>query len=146
MAAKGNWTKSLFIGLWTVLNFTRKLFFNVIFLAIFIGLIVAVSNSEDEQLTVNSGSALLLTLNGKLVIEKEAVDPFEQFMQDALGSEPDNPEVLVRDVVKVIENAQNDRRIKALVLDLQALSIRHRCHYKKCDWRKRYMVVFSFFS
>lgn len=122
MAAKGNWTKSLFIGLWTVLNFTRKLFFNVIFLAIFIGLIVAVSNSEDEQLTVNSGSALLLTLNGKLVIEKEAVDPFEQFMQDALGSEPDNPEVLVRDVVKVIENAQNDRRIKALVLDLQALT------------------------
>ena len=122
MAAKGNWTKSLFIGLWTVLNFTRKLFFNVIFLAIFIGLIVAVTNSEDEQLTVNSGSALLLTLNGKLVIEKEAVDPFEQFMQDALGSEPDNPEVLVRDVVKVIENAQNDRRIKALVLDLQALT------------------------
>lgn len=122
MAAKGNWTKSLFIGLWTVLNFTRKLFFNVIFLVIFIGLIVAVTNSEDEQLTVNSGSALLLTLNGKLVIEKEAVDPFEQFMQDALGSEPDNPEVLVRDVVKVIENAQNDRRIKALVLDLQALT------------------------
>jgi protease-4 len=103
MAAKGNWTKSLFIGLWTVLNFTRKLFFNVIFLAIFIGLIVAVTNSEDEQLTVNSGSALLLTLNGKLVIEKEAVDPFEQFMQDALGSEPDNPEVLVRDVVKVLD-------------------------------------------
>jgi len=122
MAAKGNWTKSLFIGLWTVLNFTRKLFFNVIFLAIFIGIILAVTNSEDEQLTVNSGSALLLTLNGKLVIEKEAVDPFEQFMQDALGSEPDNPEVLVRDVVKVIENAQNDRRIKALVLDLQALT------------------------
>ncbi|WP_421131593.1 signal peptide peptidase SppA [Alteromonas sp. A079] len=122
MAAKGNWTKSLFIGLWTVLNFTRKLFFNVIFLAIFVGLIVAVTSSEDEQLTVNSDSALLLTLNGKLVIEKEAVDPFEQFMQDALGSEPDNPEVLVRDVVKVIENAQNDRRIKALVLDLQALT------------------------
>ena len=122
MAAKGNWTKSLFIGLWTVLNFTRKLFFNVIFLAIFVGLIVAVASSEDEQLTVNSDSALLLTLNGKLVIEKEAVDPFEQFMQDALGSEPDNPEVLVRDVVKVIENAQNDRRIKALVLDLQALT------------------------
>ena len=122
MAAKGNWTKSLFIGLWTVLNFTRKLFFNVIFLVIFVGIIIAITSQEDDQLTVKANSALLLTLNGQLVIEKETVDPFEQFLQDAMGSEPDNPEVLVRDVVKVIENAKQDRRIKALVLDLQGLS------------------------
>ncbi len=122
MAAKGNWTKSLFIGLWTVLNFTRKLFFNVIFLVIFVGIIIAITSQEDDQLTVKANSALLLTLNGQLVIEKESVDPFEQFLQDAMGSEPDNPEVLVRDVVKVIENAKQDRRIKALVLDLQGLS------------------------
>ncbi|CAD5277499.1 protease IV (signal peptide peptidase) [Alteromonas sp. 38] len=122
MAAKGNWTKSLFIGLWTVLNFTRKLFFNVIFLVIFVGIIIAITSQEDDQLTVKTNSALLLTLNGQLVIEKESVDPFEQFLQDAMGSEPDNPEVLVRDVVKVIENAKQDRRIKALVLDLQGLS------------------------
>ena len=122
MAAKGNWTKSLFIGLWTVLNFTRKLFFNVIFLVIFVGIIIAITSQEDDQLTVKANSALLLTLNGQLVIEKESIDPFEQFLQDAMGSEPDNPEVLVRDVVKVIENAKQDRRIKALVLDLQGLS------------------------
>jgi len=122
MAAKGNWTKSLFIGLWTVLNFTRKLFFNVIFLVIFVGIIIAITSQEDDQLTVKANSALLLTLNGQLVIEKESVDPFEQFLQDAMGSEPDNPEVLVRDVVKVIENAKQDRRIKVLVLDLQGLS------------------------
>ncbi len=122
MAAKGNWTKSLFIGIWTVLNFSRKLFFNVIFLVIFIGLIIAIANQEDEQLTVNSNSALFLTLNGKLVIEKESVDPFEQFLQESLGEQPENPEVLVTNVVKVLENAQKDRRIKALVLDLQGLS------------------------
>jgi len=122
MAGKGNWTKSLFIGLWTVLNFTRKLFFNVIFLVIFIGLIVIIASQEDDQLSVKANSALLLTLNGQLVIEKESVDPFEQFLQDALGSEPENPEVLVRDVVKVIDNAKHDRRIKALVLDLHGLT------------------------
>jgi len=65
---------------------------------------------------------LFLTLNGKLVIEKESIDPFEQFLQESLGSEPENPEVLVRDVVKVLENAQKDRRIKALVLDLHGLT------------------------
>ena len=64
MAAKGNWTKSLFIGLWTVLNFTRKLFFNVIFIVIFVGIIMAIANQDGEQLTVKSDSALYLTLNG----------------------------------------------------------------------------------
>ena len=122
MAAKGNWTKSLFIGLWTVLNFTRKLFFNIIFIVIFAGIIIAATRSDNDPLTVNANSALYLTLNGKLVIEKEGIDPFEQFLQDALGDEPDNPEVLVRDVVKVLENAQKDRRIKALVLDLHGLT------------------------
>lgn len=122
MAARGSWTKSLFIGLWTVLNFSRKLFFNVIFLAIFGGLIIAIVSQDDDPLTVNADSALFLTLNGKLVIEKESIDPFEQFLQESLGSEPENPEVLVRDVVKVLENAQKDRRIKALVLDLQGLT------------------------
>lgn len=122
MAAKGNWTKSLFIGLWTVLNFTRKLFFNVIFIVIFVGIIMAIANQDGEQLTVKADSALYLTLNGQLVIEKESVDPFEQFLQESLGSEPDNPEVLVRDVVDVLENAAKDRRIKALVLDLQGLT------------------------
>ena len=122
MAAKGSWTKSLFIGLWTVLNFTRKLFFNVIFLTIFVGLIIVLATQEDEQHTVKANSALMLTLSGQLVIEKESVDPFEQFLQDALGSQPENPEVLVRDVIKVIENAKRDKRIKALVLDLQGLN------------------------
>ena len=122
MAAKGNWTKSLFIGLWTVLNFTRKLFFNIIFIVIFAGIIIAATSSDNDLLTVNANSALYLTLNGKLVIEKEGIDPFEQFLQDALGDEPENPEVLVRDVVKVLENAQKDRRIKALVLDLHGLT------------------------
>ncbi len=121
MAANGNWTKSLFIGLWTVLNFCRKLFFNIIFIVIFVGLLIVIMREEDP-LTVNADSALYLNLYGNLVIEKEAVDPFEQFMQEAFGEEPENPEVLVRDVVKVIENAQHDSRIKALVLDLHGLT------------------------
>ncbi|MCU7554374.1 signal peptide peptidase SppA [Alteromonas sp. ASW11-19] len=121
MAANGNWTKSLFTGLWTVLNFCRKLFFNIIFIIIIVGVFIVLSQ-DDDPLSVNADSALYLNLKGKLVIEKEAVDPFEQFMQEVFGDEPENPEVLVRDVVKVIENAQQDRRIKAMVLDLHGLT------------------------
>ena len=54
----------------------------------FIGIIVAISSQDNEQLTVNNDSALMLTLKGNLVIEKVSVDPFEQFLQEALGSEP----------------------------------------------------------
>lgn len=121
MASKGNWTKSLFLGLWAVLNFSRKLFFNIIFLVLFVGLIVALSQDNDPM-KVNNNSALMLSLTGTLVIEKEGVDPFEQFLQDAFGQESDNPEMLVREVVKVIENAKQDRRISAMILDLNGLA------------------------
>lgn len=120
MTASRSWTKSLFIGLWSVLNFSRKLLFNIIFLFIVIGLIIAISNSEDP-VKVKPGSALLLQLNGNLVVQKEQVDPFAKFMQEAFGDEPENPEVLVRDVEKVLSNAKQDSRIKALVLDLSGL-------------------------
>lgn len=120
MAANGSWTKSLFVGLWTVLNFSRKLFFNLIFLTILIAIIVAIASSESPVL-VKDDSALLLQLDGNLVIEKEHVDPFAEFMQDAFNEKPDNPEILVRDVVKVIENAKADSRIKAMILDLSGL-------------------------
>ena len=117
MAANGSWTKSLFVGLWTVLNFCRKLFFNVIFIFILVAIILAVSADKDP-VTVRPDSALYMNLQGRLVIEKESVDPFEQFMQEAFGEEPENPELLVRDLEKTLRNAKEDNRIKALVLDL----------------------------
>lgn len=119
MAAKGSWTKSLFVGLWTVLNFTRKLFFNVIFIFILVAIIIALS-ADKEPVSVRPDSALYVNLKGRLVIEKEAVDPFEEFMQEAFGDEPENPEMLVQDLVKAFENAKEDKRIKAMVLDLKA--------------------------
>ncbi|QCZ93337.1 signal peptide peptidase SppA [Salinimonas iocasae] len=117
MAANGSWTKSLFVGLWTVLNFCRKLFFNVIFIFILVAIILAVSADKDP-VAVRPDSALYMNLQGRLVIEKESVDPFEQFMQEAFGEEPENPELLVRDLEKALRNAKEDNRIKALVLDL----------------------------
>ena len=81
MAEKSkSWTKALFVGLWTALNFCRKLFFNVVFLVIIIG-IIAVASREESVPQVTPGSALMLTLNGALVIQKTAVDPVSEFLQ-----------------------------------------------------------------
>ena len=120
MASGKSWTKSLFVGLWTGLNFTRKLFFNLIFIAIIVVFISALMKG-DNKVTVPAGSALVLKLVGDVVIEKHAVDPFEEFMQQAFEQEEDNPEVLLQNVLMTIDNAKQDKRIKALVLDLHGL-------------------------
>ena len=115
-----SWTKALFVGIWTALNFCRKLFFNVIFIVIIVGIFM-VASKEDQTVKVTQNSALVLTLNGSLVIEKTAIDPAEQFFQQAFNEEPEDPEVLIRDVISVLDNAKQDKRITALILDLQGL-------------------------
>jgi protease-4 len=110
----------LFVGLWTALNFSRKLFLNIIFIVIFLAFISVFLNN-DNQVTVPENSALVLKLSGNVVIEKESVDPFTEFMEEAFEQEDDNPEILLQDILLTIENAKQDRRIKALVLDLHGL-------------------------
>ncbi len=120
MSSGKSWTKSLFVGLWNALNFSRKLFLNIIFIVIFLGLI-SVLLKDDNKVTVPANSALVMKLVGDLVIEKEAVDPFTEFLEEAFEQKDDNPEILLQDVLLTIENAKQDRRIKALVLDLHGL-------------------------
>jgi protease-4 len=120
MSSGKSWTKSLFVGLWTGLNFSRKLFLNIIFIVIFLGLI-SVFIKDDSKVTVPVNSALVLKLVGNVVIEKEGVDPFTKFLEEAFEQNNDNPEILLQDILLTIENAKQDRRIKVLVLDLHDL-------------------------
>ena len=120
MATQKGMFRTLAGGVWSVLNFSRKLFFNLIFIFILVALIIAIA-SEEGKVEVPKDSALVLNLNGRLVIEKTAVDPFAKFMQEAFEEKEENPEVLLRDVLFAIDNAKHDRRIKALVLDLHGL-------------------------
>lgn len=120
MSSGKSWTKSLFVGIWTALNFSRMLFLNIIFIILFL-LFISVFFKDDNKISVPADSALVLKLDGNLVIEKEAVDPFTEFMVEAFEQENDNPEILLQDVLLTIENAKQDRRIKALVLDLHGL-------------------------
>jgi len=122
MTEKRSVTKSIFVGIWNTLNFSRKLFFNIIFLLIIIAIIVAISRGGSEQMTVPNSSALVLNLKGNLVIEKTYVDPTEKFFQEAFGEQEDNPEILLRDLVKAITNAAEDSRIEAIILSLDGFA------------------------
>jgi protease-4 len=121
MSERKSWTKSFFIGAWTAINFTRKFILNLIVFLLIGLIIIGLSNTSSDPISVPSDSALVLNLRGNLVIEKTYVDPAEKFIGEALGQSQDNPEILVRDLVKAIENAKEDNRIKALVLKLGGL-------------------------
>ncbi len=121
MAANQSLTKSLFVGIWNVLNFSRKLVFNLIFILLLIFFIMAIANSGKDEIKVPQGGALVLNLSGNLVIQKTSVDPFDEFANEAFGGGSGPNEILVRDVVKAIENAKEDRRISALLLDFDGL-------------------------
>lgn len=121
MTANRSWTKSFFLGLWSFLNISRKVFFNVVFIIIIVGIIIAFS-SDSGKIIVPQNSALVLKLQGDIVIQERAVDPFEEFMQEAFNQRDENPEVLLRDIIFAIDNAKEDKRIKALVLDLHEMN------------------------
>ncbi len=121
MAESKSWTKSLFVGIWSVLNFSRKLFFNLIFIIIAVAIIVAATKDSDK-VGVTPDSILQVRLTGNLVIEKQEVDPFEEFMQEAFDEQQSDPEILIRDLVFALENAADDNRIKGVMLNLQGMS------------------------
>jgi len=121
MSTGNSWTKSLFVGLWSVLNFCRKLFFNLLFIGLFLLLMMGLLK-DNNKIIVPADSALVLKLVGNVVIEKTGVEPFEEFMQQAFEDDSQDNEILLQDVLLTIDNAKQDQRIRTLVLDLHELN------------------------
>ena len=121
MTTKKSWTKRFFVGLWDTVNFTRRFIFNLIFIFVLIALLIGISNSTDGDIKVEKNSALVLNLKGDIVIQKRYVDPSEQVINEALGQEQENPEVLLADIIEVLENAKLDKRIDTLIISLSGL-------------------------
>lgn len=99
------------------LDTTRRVVLNVIFFVLLFGLLAILFSPEDLP-EVDSGVALVVDPEGFLVDQKSG-SVVERAMDQATGQE--RPETLVRDVVRSIELAAEDDRIKALVLDLDHL-------------------------
>lgn len=118
MSGKSSFTKSLFVGIWNGLNFGRRLVLNILFLIIIIAVVIGISNSGSHAPKINKSSALVLNLTGNLVIQKTWVDPAEAFLSQVFGQGQENPEILLRELTNAIENAAQDNRIKAIVLQL----------------------------
>jgi len=100
------------VGAWDALNFTRRLVFNLLFLLLLVALLVAVIKAEGARPLLDR-TTLVLAPEGALV-EQYSVDPVSRALGKLSGS--DVPEVRLRDLLRVIEKARDDRHIERVLL------------------------------
>jgi len=88
---------------------------SLVFLLLFFMALYAILTARPSPAEVREG-ALLLELDGVIVEEKSAIDPFAVL----LSGQPPIAEFQARDLVHAIDEAATDDRVKAIVLDLSS--------------------------
>lgn len=100
--------------IWRVLVGLKDLMVLCLLALFFIGLSAALSGAKPA--TVPDGGALVISMDGALVDQASEASPFEAAQGGAAA------EVQVRDAIRAIDRAAADKRIKALVLQLDGFS------------------------
>lgn len=105
--------KTILRWLWNILKISHMLVFGT--LSLFILIVLIINPFGKEPVKVPEGSALVVSLEGRLVEQLTSVDPF----QAALGGPNALPrEVLLSDVMTALDRASEDKRINMLYLRL----------------------------
>jgi protease-4 len=99
-----------FIGLWDLLNFTRRLVFNLIFLVLVIMFVVALRGSSVK---LHERTALVLDPKGSIV-EQYTSEPVQRAFSGVFGEK--TKQVQLRDILRAIDAAAADKRIERIVL------------------------------
>ncbi len=102
------------------ITFFRNVLFNTIFILLLVIVLVSLLTSKKE-ITFEPDSALLLTISGDIVEQKQIIDPFSEFLNEATGFADLPDETLLQDILDVIEAAADDSRINSIVLDLSRM-------------------------
>ncbi|MBA6342496.1 signal peptide peptidase SppA [Colwellia sp. MB02u-10] len=106
------------LGLFGLLNTSRKIIINLVFFTLLLIFIIAITRDE-KNITVEPGSALILNIRGDIVEQKHDIDPMDAFINEALEQPNTASEVLLTDIISVIKQAATDDRISMMVLDLE---------------------------
>jgi len=106
------------LGLFSLLNTSRKIIINLVFFTLLLILFITLTTGE-ENINVKPGSALILNIRGDIVEQKHNIDPMDAFISEALEQPDSAPEVLLADILAVIKSAETDDRISMIVLDLK---------------------------
>ncbi len=106
--------RRFFRGLWSAIDFSRRLVFNLIFLLI-VGLILFGWLSSDTPPRLAPDTALVVNIQGD-VVEEYTVGAQEAALAEALGR--DRFETRLRDVLAALDGAARDPQITRVVLVL----------------------------
>ena len=111
-----------FVGLWDVMNFTRRLILNLLFfgllLLVLIVFLAAVGKGSGVA-PVHERTTLVIAPEGRLV-EQYTTDPLTRAVARALG-DTSAEEVQLRDLLRAIEAARDDKNIERVLLNLDKL-------------------------
>jgi len=118
--------KDLIKSIFTILQYAGKtitVFRNIVFNTIFIGVIILffLVFFTGEKNEVPPNSALLLSITGDIVEEKQIIDPISELFNETLGFSRLPEETLLQDILDAIYAAADDEAISAIVLDLSKM-------------------------
>jgi len=111
-----------FVGLWDVMNFTRRLILNLVFfglLLLFVMIFVAVMARGNGVKPLLDRTTLVIAPEGK-VVEQFSADPVSRALARAIGDKGAE-EFQLRDLVRAIDAAREDKHIERVLLDLDKL-------------------------
>jgi protease-4 len=107
--------KTVFRKIWHGLDVLRRVVHLFLMLIV---LLVIVALMSQTPVLVPESSALVIDPSGRLV-EQLAGSPADRAIAEAQGQE--QAQTLVRDVVRALDRARDDKRIQAVMLDLDGL-------------------------
>lgn len=106
-----------FVGAWDTMNFTRRLIFNLVFFGfLFVFLIAVVFGGRAQPLLERT--TLVIAPEGTLV-EQYSTDPASRALGRVFGDKDE--EVQLRDLLRALDAAKDDKRIERVVLRLDKL-------------------------
>ena len=109
----------LFRTVWNLLSFMRSAIVNLIILVIAGLLFFSFFQSREVELTDNS--VLKLTIAGSIVEQKSEKDPISELFSEFFGVSTPVQETLLQDILDIISRAEEDDKIRAILLDLSSM-------------------------
>ena len=110
---------SIFKGIGGLFTFVRTLTLNIVFLVIIA--IVFFSLSRFKEIVIEDNVLLKLTITGKIVEQQSEADPLGDAINELAGLATPAQETILQDILDVIVHAENDSRIKGILLDLASM-------------------------
>jgi len=113
-----NFFMHVFGGVWKVWDILCRIVINLVITLIVAILLIAAFGSH--RVAIPSSAALVVDIQGELV-EQYSGAPGQRALDRLLGQDNQKPQTRLRDVIAAIEQAADDKRIKALVLETDGM-------------------------